>query len=86
MREHKITVWVVAAVVWLLTPACTKTSYKSYKCYCVLEHNGVQLDVKEYGVQATNLGEAGINCNDIERRINDYNENAGNRGFNCKIK
>lgn len=51
-----------------------------------MEHNGAILDTKEYGVQATDLGEAGINCNDIEKRINDYNESAGTQSFNCKIK
>lgn len=81
-----ITIVVIATVTCLLS-ACAKESYKSYTCYCIQDRNGDILDRKEYGVQATNLGEAGLFCNDIEDRINNPKEGTTiEPGFNCKVK
>ncbi|HEY9178125.1 MAG TPA: hypothetical protein VIN07_10560 [Flavipsychrobacter sp.] len=84
MRVYNITAWIAVTAMCLLS-ACAKESYKSYTCDCVQEKNGDILDRKEYGVQATNLGEAGLLCNDVEDRINNPKEGAeANPGFDCR--
>ena len=84
MRVYNITAGITALAMCLLS-ACAKDSYKSYNCYCTQEKNGDILDRREYGVQATSLGEAGLLCNDIEERINNPQEGAEtDPGFNCK--
>lgn len=70
MRAHVITAMVIAANVWLVLSCNTKVGYKSYTCDCVQERNGDILDRREYGLQAQDLGEAGVLCNDIEDRVN----------------
>ena len=71
----------------LLLTSCTKTSYRSYTCHCIQENKGDILETREYGVQATDLKEAGVLCNDVEDRINEFNETRGLAGdFNCKAK
>ncbi len=83
MREQTITVIVMATAMWL--SSCDKTSYKSYHCNCIQEKNGEIMDKREYGLQATDLGEAGVLCNDIEDRVN-YPKDAEAvlPAYNCK--
>lgn len=85
MRAYLIAIMVAVAIVWHMA-SCTKTSYKSYTCYCTQEKNGDILDRREYGVQATDLSEANYFCNDIEDRIN--NPNQGEEiepDFDCSV-
>lgn len=85
MRQRIITALAVLPV--LLTASCKKTSYRSYQCTCIQESKGDILETREYGVQATDLNEAGVLCNDIEDRINKHNDAAGvEHDFNCKAK
>lgn len=85
MRDYIITVFVVV-VAMVVASSCTKeNSYKSYTCVCILEANGA-ID-EEYGVQATDRYNAGIDCSDIESRVNKHNENSEIDGqVSCKIK
>lgn len=85
MRERIITIMVIATAMWL--SSCTKTSYRSYTCNCVQERNGDILDRREYGLQATDGGEAGVLCNDIEDRVN-YPKDAEATvpPYKCKVK
>ncbi len=86
MRAYLITIMVAVAIVWHMA-SCTKTSYKSYTCYCTQEKNGDILDRREYGVQATDLSEAGIFCNDIEDRVNNPKDSeAPVPEYDCKAR
>lgn len=63
--------------------ACNKpATFRSYNCYCVAAIGEAD---EEYSFQAENNYQAGQYCNDIEERVNVYNEQFG-KEFNCKLK
>lgn len=85
MRDYIITAFVVMAAL-IVVASCTKAnSYKSYTCVCILQVSGETQE--EYGVEATDRYNAGIDCADIEDRVNKFNQDAEtNNQVNCSIK
>ncbi|MCB0698015.1 MAG: hypothetical protein KDC07_11655 [Chitinophagaceae bacterium] len=87
MRAFTVTIFVMLVAACTLS-SCTKlASYKNYDYYCSQVVNGNVVYEETYGVQATNWSDAGVYCNDIESRVNDYNESSGfDRRVDCKLR